>query len=92
MLAEQTVEVTETNTEVVDITAEVAEIHRHMTTEYTSIWRVSDFLLDVAAKVSDEKRAEVHLMHADVSPNAQRSVVKTSDVKAIVNAVVDMVG
>lgn len=90
MLAEKTVE--ETVTTAIDISAEVAELETHMTSEYTSIWRVSDFLLDVASKFGDEQRAEIHLFHAELSPNAQRSVVKTSHAKAIVETIVEMAG
>lgn len=70
-----------------DIADEIAEVRTHMTSEYTSIWRVSDFLLDAAAKASDEKKAEIHLLHEEISPNSQRSVLKTSHARAIVEAV-----
>lgn len=76
-----------------DAAAQILEasdrLAERMTTEYTPIWEVSDFLLDAAAVLSADPLAvaEVHQLLQDLAPSSQRTVARTSDVAAIVESV-----
>jgi hypothetical protein len=63
------------------IDAASEELAGHMTSEFTSIWVVSDFLLDAAGAVAADPLAvaEVRALHAELAPSQQRSVVRTTD-------------
>lgn len=73
----------------VEVAAAIEKLRTRMTTEYTPIWEVSDFLLDVAAALNTDPLAvaEVHQLLAGLAPSAQRSVVTTADTHTIVTAV-----
>ncbi len=68
----------------------VVGIRKFMNTEYTEIWKISDFLLDIANLVSSEKAIEIHKLHADISPNSQRTVVRTEVAEQLVLVVEDI--
>lgn len=78
-----------TNDAAAEIRAGSERLAARMTTEYTPIWEVSDFLLDAAAALSDDPLAvaEVHELLRDLRPSSQRTVVRTTDVAAIVESV-----
>lgn len=69
-----------------EINAAIDTLAARMTTEYTPIWDVSDFLLDAASAVSADPLAvaEIHQLHAELAPSSQRSVIKTADTREIV--------
>lgn len=74
---------------VAEIVAASDRLAERMTTEYTPIWDVSDFLLDSAAALSADPLAvaEVHELLKDLAPSEQRSVVRTSEVAEMVASV-----
>lgn len=72
-----------------EIVAAADRLAERMTTEYTPIWEVSDFLLDSASVLSADPVAvaQVHELLSELAPSAQRSVVRTADVAEIVASV-----
>jgi len=76
-----------------DAAAQILEasdrLAERMTTEYTPIWEVCDFLLDAAAALSADPLAvaEVHELLKELAPSSQRTVARTTDVAAIVESV-----
>jgi hypothetical protein len=84
--AERSMETTDA-TEVIAAAAE--RLAARMTTEYTPMWEVSDFLLDAASALSDDPLAvaEVHELHREFAPTGHRSVVRTTEAAALVKAV-----
>ena len=70
--------------------ADAAErLAERMTTAYTPIWEVSDFLLDSAELFAEDPLAvaEVHELLAGLAPSGNRSVARTAEVREIVAAV-----
>ena len=67
----------------------VEKLRGAMTSEYTPIWEVSDFLLDAASTLSSDPLAvaEIHRIHTELAPSAQRSVVTTVDAAKIIDQV-----
>ena len=80
-----------TEIDIILVSKEELEMRKHMTTRYTSLWKLSDFLLDVAAEINDPIIAgKVHSLHAEVAPSDSRDIIETVDAEKIVTQVVDM--
>lgn len=76
-----------------DAAAQIAEaagrLLERMTSEYTPIWDVSDFLLDAATALGADPIAvaSVHELLQDLAPSSQRTVVRTTDAAELVESV-----
>ena len=68
------------------IAAAAERLIARMTTAYTPIWEVSDFLLDSADALSHDPLAvaEVHELLRELAPSASRTVVRTAEVAEMV--------
>lgn len=64
------------------------EMRKHMTTRYTPIWKLSDFLLDVISEIDNPIIAgKVHHLHGTLGPHIERDIIETNDAKIIVDEV-----
>ena len=68
------------------IAAAAERLVARMTTAYTPMWDVSDFLLDSADALSDDPLAvaEVHELLRELAPSGNRTVARTTEVAEIV--------
>lgn len=76
-----------------DVTAEITaasdRLRERMTSKYTPVWDVFDFLLDSAAALSEDPLAvtEVHELLKELAPSARRTLVFTKEAAALIESV-----
>lgn len=72
-----------------EITAASSRLEARMTSQYTPVWDVFDFLLDSAAALAGDPLAvaEVHEILKELAPSARRTLLRTTEVAAIIESV-----
>jgi hypothetical protein len=81
----------EVEIETIIVSKEEFAIRQHMTSAYTSMWKLSDFLLDIAAEINDPNIAnQIHSLHAEVTPSRSREIIETVEANRIITKAIEL--